>query len=644
MRASCPGLEAMMPDSPLVGLLNAPDVNVEHPLHVLAGDFQGDGLLPWLGDCVSEVFYGSETDLVVNTPSMSGGAQRERASCRNTSRGRRWCISATFAATRARWRCWPRSRATTATSSASRGRRASRSAAAGSEIKRKDDAPIVFVLPGIMGSHVQLGGDRIWFDPLSMCAGEMGKLKVGARNVAPDGWMDRNYEMLARYLADTHEVRPFAYDWRLSIIDAAQRFGRELDQAMEDARERGKAVRIVAHSMGGLVARLALKGRWDELRALPGSRLLQLGTPNRGSHSMAAVLMARDDFVQTIERWFDWRHDMREFLAIVRDFPGVLELLPWPGANGRAPDGVDYFDAAVWADWFARDQDGRKGRSWVPPLQEPLDKARAAIAQLHAAELDPERTCYVAGRAPTPVAVRVVNGQVEIGWIEEGDGRVAWDTGIPPGVPVWYADAVHGDLANHEQAFDAYRELIETGETRRLERVPAGARGASAPVFRPRGLEGNALYPSAEEVLAAATGGARPGRRAGARKDAPVTVEVIHGSMASADSPVLIGAYADDSLRDSGKFLDSHLGGRLERAFRLGRYPRHSDDAMVFLHPEAHGKPAGAIVVGLGTLGELLPGPPDPGADQWPARIRAHPRAVRPRHRRGFGTAQRFPR
>jgi hypothetical protein len=81
VRARCdarilPGVEAMMPDSPLVGLLNAPDVSVESALHVLAGDYQGDGLLPWLGDRLSEVFYGGQTDLVVNTPSMSGGAAR----------------------------------------------------------------------------------------------------------------------------------------------------------------------------------------------------------------------------------------------------------------------------------------------------------------------------------------------------------------------------------------------------------------------------------------------------------------------------------------------------------------------------------------------------------------------------------------
>jgi len=135
--------------------------------------------------------------------------------------------------------------------------------------------------------------------------------------------------------------------------------------------------------------------------------------------------MARDDFIQIIERWFDWKHDMREFLEIVRDFPGVLELLPWPGDNGRAVDGVDYFDAAVWQTWYGQDQDSKKSKSWLPPQKEPLDNARQAIAALRAAELDPACTLYVAGHASTPIAVRIVDGQVEIGSIAEGDGRAS---------------------------------------------------------------------------------------------------------------------------------------------------------------------------------------------------------------------------
>lgn len=606
-----PGLEAMMPDSPLVGLLNAPGVKIEPPLHVLAGDFQGDDLLPWLGDCVSEVFYGGETDLVVNTPSMSGGATRAQGIRQRAVSGPQVTHFSYFARDES---AQPLLDALKGDDSQFRlldGPSRAEISRGGKEPKRKDDAPIVFLLPGIMGSHIQLGRDRVWFEPFSMWSGDMARLRADVVDgVTADGWMDCNYEMLARHLAETHEVRPFVYDWRLSITRAAQEFGKELDQAMKDARARGKALRIVAHSMGGLVARLALKNRWSAFKAIPGSRLLQLGTPNQGSHSIAAVLMARDDFVQTIERWFDWKHDLREFLEIVRDFPGVLELLPWPEASGKAVDGVDYFDAAVWQAWYDQDRDSKKGKSWQPPQPDPLSKARTAIAELGAADLDPDCTLYVAGRAPTPIAVRIVEGQVEIGWVDEGDGRVPWKTGIPAGVPVWYTDAAHGDLANHEKAFEAYRELIETGDTRdrALSRIPPGARGVSAPVFRPRGLEGNALYPSLDEVLAAATGGARPGRRAGAKKEPPVVIEVIHGSLASADAPILVGAYANDSLRGSGKFLDLHLGGQLERTYKLGRYPAQPDDAMVFLNPMPNGKPGGAIVVGLGSVGELMPG------------------------------------
>ncbi len=603
-----PGLEAMMPDSPLVSLLNAPDVTVAHPVHVLAGDYRGDGLLPWLGDCLSEVFYGGETDLVVNTPSMSGGAPRVRGIHRKVVTGRDVTHFTYFERDESALALFGALAGLNTGFDLIDGPSTTTISRGGKEPKRKDNAPIVILLPGIMGSHIQVGKDRIWFDPFSMWGGGMARLSVDAQHAQPDGWMDRSYESFARHLAATHEVRPFVYDWRLSIGNAARKFGAQLDAAMKDARERRQPLRIVGHSMGGLVARLALKGRWDTFKAIPGSRLLQLGTPNKGSHSMVTVLMGRDDFVQTIERWFDWKHDMREFLAIVRDFPGVLELLPWRGEHGVASDGIDYFDAGLWQAWFDTDRDPRKDKTWVPPRKGPIEKALAAVRELQAAELDPSCTIYVAGKAPTPAAVRVVNGEVQVGWIDEGDGRVPWHTGIPPGVPTWYTDASHGDLASHEKAFGAYLELIETGDTRQLTRTPGGARGESAPVFRVRGLDGHALYPSVDEVLAAATGGSRRGRRVPERAEPPASIEVFHGSLASAESPVMIGAYANDSLRGSAKFLNGHLDDQLAHAFNLGLYPSQPSDALVFLNPRPGGKPGGAIVVGLGPLGELLPG------------------------------------
>ncbi|SHO49033.1 CHAT domain-containing protein [Desulfopila aestuarii] len=603
-----PGLEAMMPDSPLVALLNDPEVKIDFPLHTVAGDFQGAGLLPWLGDCLSEVYYGGQTDLVVNTPSMSGGAARMQGIRQKSLAGPKVHHLSYFRRDESALPIINCLGGNDRDFVLLEGPSQATISRGGRKTKPKADAPIAFILPGIMGSHIQLGSDRIWFDPFSMCTGGMDKLKVEAKNVSPDGWMDLSYEKLARYLTEKYEVRPFAYDWRLSITAAATLFGKELDKAIKDAKKRGKPLRIVAHSMGGLVARLALKTRWQEFKSLPGSRLLQLGTPNRGSHSIAAVLTARDDFIQTIERWFDWKHDMREFLEIVSEFPGVLELLPWPEENGLAIDGLDYFSEETWLQLYNEDSDSKKATSWLAPKQTPLTAARAAIEALRQADLDPECTLYVAGQSPTPIGVRVEKGQVQIGWTDEGDGRVPWKTGIPAGVPVWYTDASHGDLANHTKAFDAYLELLETGSTRRLSRSPSTARTVSAPVFKSRSLTGNGLYPSVEEVLAAAIGGAKPGKRAETTGEVPATVEVIHGSLAAAESPILIGSYTADSLRGSAKFLNGLLSDRLQEAHAIGRYPCRPEDAMVFRQSTRNRKPAGAIVVGLGPIGELLPG------------------------------------
>jgi CHAT domain-containing protein/pimeloyl-ACP methyl ester carboxylesterase len=603
-----PGLEAMMPDSPFVALLNAPGVNIDSPLHILAGDYDGENLLSWLGNCLSEIFYGGATDLVVNTPSMSGGAVREKGIFRKFLQGSEVHHFSYFRRDDSALALLEALSGDDSKFTLLDGPSQEEISRGGRETKPKENAPIALLLPGIMGSHIQIHTNRIWFDPFSMCIGDMEKLKIGAEHVTADGWMDRCYEKLARYLSKTHEVRPFAYDWRLSITAAAEEFAALLEKAMSDAEVRGKPVHIIAHSMGGLVARFALKNRWSKFKSIPGSRLLQLGTPNKGSHSIAAVLMGRDDFVQLIERWFDWKHGMREFIQIIREFPGVLELLPWPDDTDLAIDGVDYYSSATWQHWYDNDQDNASKGAWLPPLQKHLTAARNTVQQLREAELDPDCTLYVAGSGSTPVAVRVTDGKVEIGEINEGDGRVPWRTGIPAGVPVWYSNAAHGDLSGNYAAFAAYLELLETGNTLLLSRSPAVSRGTTEPTYQSRSLNAQPLYPTSEELIAAATGSSFPGIDHKVQTVSPAVIEVIHGSLAHAESPVLIGSYANDSMRGSADFLNGHLKGRMSRASILGRYPQKAGDVLVFFHPEENGRPAGAIVVGLGQLGKLLPG------------------------------------
>jgi len=158
----------------------------------------------------------------------------------------------------------------------------------------------------------------------------------------------------------------------------------------------------------------------------------------------------------------------------------------------------------------------------------------------------------------------------------------------------------------------------------RLERVRAGrARRirAGVPAAQPRG---NALYPSAEEVLAAATGGARPGgapARARTRRS-PSRSSTQHGQRRFAGTDRCLRRRQPARQREIPRQSPWRAPGARSASAAI-----HStaDDAMVFLHPETHGKPAGAIVVGLGTLGELLPGSLTQALRQWPDRIRAAP-------------------
>ena len=74
-----------------------------------------------------------------------------------------------------------------------------------------------------------------------------------AASVEPDGPVGSLYDDLIEHLADSHEVIPFAYDWRRPVEDEARRLGEAVDAALTARATSQQPVRILAHSMGGLV-------------------------------------------------------------------------------------------------------------------------------------------------------------------------------------------------------------------------------------------------------------------------------------------------------------------------------------------------------------------------------------------------------
>jgi hypothetical protein len=608
-----PGLEAMRPDSPLIAMLNRDDATLKGNLYVIAGDFVGDGVLKTLGDGLAERFFAGHTDLVVNTDSMAGGASRvedirfrlfdEPGHHHLNYFEKSDSADVIMAALRGKDDGFKR----VAPSRVFIGR-------GGEKPTSRPDAPILFMLPGIMGSGIEKNGKRIWLEILQIMSGKIADTNVDAQgNIGPSGWIDQFYEELKLHMQDTHEIWPFPYDWRLSIADAAEKFGKKLDDALIEGKRRGKPVRILAHSMGGLVARLAMSSgnRWDKFKALPGARFVQLGTPNGGSASIAQVLLGRDPFVRSITK-LDLHHDMREFLDIVSKYPGVLELMPNIPIPGLSDPEIDYFDAQNWRKWAAVDEASKKGLNWVEPLGAALDKAKKVTDAIRKAPIDKDVTLYVAGCAPeTPIAVRVTSdNRIEIGITTEGDGRVPWSTGIPKDVKTWYVEAVHGDLPSTADAFNGYRQLLEMGQTPLLSQQPVGTRGAVKIRYR-EVAELEPLQPTAEELAAAAMGGTPPSlkqRKAKAKKKAATEILVVQGSLTTSDNPVMIGTYAHDYLMGTTKVVDEKMHGRLSDAKLDGIFPNNPGEALLVLQRDPKMRPRGAIVAGLGPLGVSTPG------------------------------------
>ncbi|MFA7062464.1 MAG: CHAT domain-containing protein, partial [Pedobacter sp.] len=120
------------------------------------------------------------------------------------------------------------------------------------------------------------------------------------------------------------------------------------------------------------------------------------------------------------------------------------------------------------------------------------------------------------------------------------------------------------------------------------------------------------LYPDFSDLARTALGGGLKTRRR--PMEFKIKVSVRHGSLAFAGHPILVGHYKGDTIISAEAYLDQTLDGRLSARHRLGIYPGDDDTAEIFLNPDwerlqkSDGKPAGAIVIGLGEVGKLSPG------------------------------------
>jgi tetratricopeptide (TPR) repeat protein len=664
-----PGLAAMIPDTPLVNWLNEAEEPIPGELRVLAGDLEGDSLGSWLKTLLADAFYWSDNDIVVQTRSMYGGTPRDADKPKS---GASFFLDQGGKSTHFNYFSADRSvRAITAglleespegwrpigplswAGQDSGGLRAARRG--GNDSATAAERPAVFVIPGILGSHLKDGDKRIWLS-LRLLGGLKRLAYVpGTRpdtdTVQPDGAIGMVYDDLMEHLAATHEVIEFSFDWRRPIEEEAVRLAERVEAELDRRSASGQPVRICAHSMGGVLARTMQIERpkvFERLMKHEGARLLMLGTPNGGSWAPMQVLSGDDSFGNTLAAFGSPLRD-RAARQLMASMPGFLQLqadlldtrLGLAKSETWQQLASDDLKRVQEANWWHRSAGaaGDAAYEWGVPPKEVLQKA-VALRQALDAQRDggalarfAAKTLLVVGEAEfTPDGYEWGNDGFAYlnagGGLVGGDGRVPLQSALLPGVRTWTLDAEHGSLPDVKKAFEAYTELLVKGDTDKLPRLDpalaAGAAGASrgagaAAVAKPRvksrpsRARPNPRPASAErQVFAAPRSGAAGGGDGGSPRAPALKVQLLNSNLGFVRSTLMVGHSRSLNLTGSEAVVNRLIGNAMRDSLDAGLYPDAIGSHQLFINtrvdpdnPWSLPQPQRVVVVGLGEEGKL---------------------------------------
>ena len=633
-----PGIEAMLPDSPMARLLRDAPVRPGTAMSVIAGDIQGGNMLRRLGVMLTDflLFDNEDNDLVVNTTSMLAGIAPKADARVLFDRGADVSHFHYFTNidTRAALRDWlvtekPLTLDLFRPLPAAADFAAALAASAASRDATAADRPVVVVLPGVMGSHLQTAGtDRVWFDPIDIASGGLDKIKWGQPSVEAEELFAMFYGKICKHLAESHRVEPFPYDWRQPLDVLAERLGEFLARLMKQTQQ---PIRLLAHSMGGLVVRACIYKRRsviDALMSRDGGRLVMLGTPNQGAHSMVENVIGKGDTLRTLVR-LDLKHDMQEVLDIVAGFRGALQLLPKPGFvdmfQGQSDGGakLEFQKAQTWIDlkskvtdfWFGNNRAGTPGQDVLDEASWLWAKDGAERPSLPAAYEG--KSIYVFGVAPnTPCGVReepAGAGGVRLKMVgtTRGDGTVTWESGRIGGIgSYYYLPAAHGDLPSTEEYFPALADLLTSGATARLSTLPPAVRA----IEQPAPVSYDAGPPTVDDPDALQRGlmGGSPRNRVPPRPKRRLEVAVKAMDLRFVSQPIMVGHYERDPIAGAEALIDRELlGGDLSERYSLGMYAGARSTATIVLRvpndiERQRGSMSGAVVTGLGSYDRAL--------------------------------------
>jgi tetratricopeptide (TPR) repeat protein len=262
---------------------------------------------------------------------------------------------------------------------------------------------------------------------------------------------------------------------------------------------------------------------------------------------------------------------------------------------------------------------------WGIPPQAVLDDAvafRRALDKQRDNDLAAfaDKLLLVVGSAATTPAgyeasAKDGRGVVYLDAANRGDGRVTLENAELPGVATWAVDVDHGSLPRYRAAFEGYRELLNTGNTKLLRQVVTTdtVRGRAAEPgtqSRPARLSSSSQSPPESELDVLSS------RAAPALSSAPpaqsLRINIANGDLTYTSEPLLIGHYRSSRLTGAEAAMNRALEGAMSASLQRGLYPMIPGTHQIFRNvttnpdnPWQLPRPEAVIVAGLGPEGEL---------------------------------------
>lgn len=316
----------------------------------------------------------------------------------------------------------------------------------------------VLYLPGVLGSALawrdSVGGPLhpCWVDLPALLSGDLASLQLGldgvspgplalGRTIAVTGLLDPVYTPLALFLrAVGYNVLPLPFDWRLSHFTLGQNLW-----PVVQAWAAGGPFYVVAHSQGGLVARVIYGQMLQAGAQAQLAGLITIGTPHFGS-------------LEPVRMW--WRQPL-----LYRALAAVAGLAQaWQQGTG-----LGYLDAVLAShpSWYELQAFAGAG-----PLFQQFPAQAASIYQLgsyggansflSAGLFQSAQVVQTLLGGWLPAAVTSVIAGVGVQtafalnppasplsdsgwqWTSQGDGTVTLAQASPVGVPVYQVAVEHG--------------------------------------------------------------------------------------------------------------------------------------------------------------------------------------------------------